>query len=144
MSENIISSKPFLDKENYKYIPIIDFSIISRFLNWSAINCTINISKLIMVSPTLSQKCKLFGLYAPFFTPYFNKNSILIVSTNLNNENKKLNLFIGYSKQNNSYCILKKESTGFFAYLEENNNSNFILELELIAVITNIILETKK
>ncbi len=144
MSENIISSKPFLDEGNYKYIPIIDFSIISRFLNWSAINSTINISKLIMVSPTLSQKGKLFGLYAPFFTPYFNKNSILIVSTNLNNENKKLNLFIGYSKQNNSYYILKKENPGFFAYLGENNNSKFILELELIAVIINIILETKK
>ncbi|WP_236870188.1 hypothetical protein, partial [Candidatus Bandiella numerosa] len=40
--------------------------------------------------------------------------------------------------------FLKKESAGFFAYLEKNNNSNFILKLELIAVIINIILETKK
>ena len=144
MSENIISSKPFLDEGNLKYIPIIEFSILSRFLNWKTINSTINISKLIMVSPTLSQKGKLFGLYAPFFTPYFNKNSILIISTNLNNENKMLNLFIGYSKQNNSYYILKKEKAEFFAYLEENNSSDFILELELIAAIISIILEAKK
>ena len=144
MSKNIISSKPFLDEGNLKYIPIIEFSILSRFLNWKTINSTINISKLIMVSPTLSQKGKLFGLYAPFFTPYFNKNSILIISTNLNNENKMLNLFIGYSKQNNSYYILKKEKAEFFAYLEENNSSDFILELELIAAIISIILEAKK
>ena len=60
----------------------------------------------------------------------------------LNSENIALNLYIGYSEELSSYYILKKEKGEFFAYLTQNNNC--ITKLKLVAVITNIILETKK
>lgn len=142
INPNLSHPKVLTDTGNDKYIPIIEFGNLDKFLNWNLINSTFDISKLIIISTDISAKGKLFSVYAPFMTPYFNKNSILIVSTNLNNENIALNLYIGYSEELSNYYILKKEKGEFFAYLTQNNNC--ITKLKLVAVITNIILETKK